>query len=102
MRFLSLLVVLLASSAVAQDTVIVSRRPVTVVQSSAQDAAVVLARRGALVHTGCGQTEGIGFSTLSADHAKRSCCYWGRRTPTDIGIAWSPLRRGWFAVVRYR
>jgi hypothetical protein len=102
MRFLSLLVVLLASSAVAQDAVIVSRGPVTVVQSSAQDAAVVLARRGALVHTGCGQTEGIGFSTVSAEHAKRSCCYWGRRTPTDIGIAWSPLRRGWFAVVRYR
>jgi len=102
MRFLSLLVVLLASSAVAKDTVIVSRRPVTVVQSSAQDAAVVLARRGTLVHTGCGQTEGIGFSTVSAEHAKRSCCFWGRRTPTDIGIAWSPLRRGWFAVVRYR
>lgn len=101
MRFLSLLVVLLASSAVAQD-VIVSRRPVTVVQSSAQDAAVVLARRGTLVHTGCGQTEGIGFSTVSAEHAKRSCCYWGRRTPVDIGVAWSPLRRGWFAVVRYR
>ena len=66
MRFLSLLVVLLASSAVAQDTVIVSRRPVTVVQSSAQDAAVVLARRGTLVHTGCGQTEGIGFLMAQA------------------------------------
>ena len=102
MRFLSLLVVLFASAAVAQDTVIVSRRPVTVVQSSAQDAAIVLARRGALVHTGCGQTEGIGFSTVSSDAAKRSCCYWGKREAVDIGVAWSPIRRGWFAVVRYR
>jgi hypothetical protein len=102
MRFLSLVLLLCASAAVAQDSVIVSRGPVAVVQSSAQEAAIVLARRGALVHTSCGQTEGIGFSTISADHAKRSCCFWGRRTPTDIGIAWSPLRRGWFAVVRYR
>lgn len=101
MRFLCFVALVLGSSlAIGQETVIVSRRPVSVV--TAQDAAIVLARRGTLVHTGCGQCEGIGFSTVSPDHAKRSCCYWGKRQPTDIGIAWSPIRRGWFAVVRYR
>jgi hypothetical protein len=54
------------------------------------------------VHSSCGQYEGIGFSTVSPEHAKRSCCFYGKRTPVDIGVAWSPLRRGWFAVIRYR
>lgn len=100
MRFL-LLALAVAMSAVAAkaDNVIVARRGTVVVQS-AQEAAVVLARRGTLVHTGCGQTEGIGFSTVSADAAIHNCCYWGRRTPIDIGVARGP--RGWFAVVRYR
>lgn len=77
-----------------------ARPAVVVVESgSAQDAAVVLARRGALVHTGCGQVEGIGFSTVSADAAIRNCCYWGKRKPRDIGVARGT--RGWYAVVRY-
>jgi hypothetical protein len=88
-----------SAAAASADDVIVARRGAVVVQS-AQDAAIVLARRGTLVHTGCGQTEGIGFSTVSADKAISNCCYWGRRTPTDIGVARGP--RGWFAVVRYR
>lgn len=92
------LAVALSAVTASADNVIVTRRAVVV--QSAQDAAVVLARRGTLVHTGCGQTEGIGFSTVSADAAIHNCCYWGRRTPTDIGVARGP--RGWFAVVRYR
>lgn len=92
------LAVALSAVAAKADDVIVTRRAVVV--QSAQDAAVVLARRGTLVHTGCGQTEGIGFSTVSADKAVSNCCYWGRRTPIDIGVARGS--RGWFAVVRYR
>ena len=92
------LVVAMSAVTASADNVIVTRRAVVV--QSAQDAAVVLARRGSLVHAGCGQTEGIGFSTVSADAAIHNCCYWGRRTPADIGVARCP--RGWFAVVRYR
>lgn len=91
------LVVALSAVTASADNVIVTRRAVVV--QSAQDAAVVLAGRGKLVHTGCGQTEGIGFSTVSADAAIHNCCYWGRRTPIDIGVARGP--RGWFAVIRY-
>ena len=96
------LLVLLAALACVHahaDTTVVARRGSVV---SAQDHAVVIARRGSLVHSSCGQYEGIGFSTVSADKAKRSCCFYGQRTPVDIGVAWSPLRRGWFAVIRYR
>jgi hypothetical protein len=92
------LVVALSAVTASADNVIVTRRAVVV--QSAQDAAVVLARRGSLVHTGCGQTEGIGFSTVSEQKAISNCCYWGRRTPIDIGVARGS--RGWYAVVRYR
>jgi hypothetical protein len=99
MRF-ALLAAALAFAAVANaDTTVVARRGSVV---SASDHAVVIARRGSLVHSSCGQHEGIGFSTVSPEHAKRSCCFYGKRTPVDIGVAWSPLRRGWFAVIRYR
>jgi hypothetical protein len=99
MRFV-LLAAALAFAAVANaDTTVVARRGSVV---SASDYAVVIARRGSLVHSSCGQYEGIGFSTVSPEHAKRSCCFYGKRTPVDIGVAWSPLRRGWFAVIRYR
>jgi hypothetical protein len=99
MRFV-LLAAALAFAAVANaDTTVVARRGSVV---SASDHAVVIARRGSLVHSSCGQYEGIGFSTVSPEHAKRSCCFYGKRTPVDIGVAWSPLRRGWFAVIRYR
>jgi hypothetical protein len=99
MRFLLLaLAVALSAVTASADNVIVTRRAVVI--QSAQDAAIVLARRGSLVHTGCGQTEGIGFSTVSADAAISNSCYWGRRTPIDIGVARGA--RGWFAVVRYR
>jgi hypothetical protein len=99
MRFVLLLAALAFASFANADTTVVARRGSVV---SAQDHAVVIARRGSLVHSSCGQYEGIGFSTVSAEQAKRSCCFYGKRTPVDIGVAWSPLRRGWFAVIRYR
>lgn len=98
MRFLLLIVLALFAVKGHAETVVVRRNSVVV--TGAQDAAVVLARRGSLVHTGCGMTEGIGFSTVSADAAIRNCCYWGKRKPLDIGVARGP--RGWFAVVRYQ
>lgn len=97
MRFALLAMVFAVSSVVHAETVIIA--PPRSVVVSAQDHAVVLARRGTLVHASCGQTEGIGFSAVSADHAIRNCCYWGQRRPRDIGVARGP--RGWFAVVRY-
>jgi len=99
LRCLFVLLVALACIHANADTTVVARRGSVV---TAQDHAVVIARRGSLVHSGCGQCEGIGFSTVSADAARRSCCFYGQRTPVDIGVAWSPLRRGWFAVIRYR
>jgi hypothetical protein len=99
MRFVLLLAALAFASVANADTTVVARRGSVI---SAQDHAVVIARRGSLVHSSCGQYEGIGFSTVSAEQAKRSCCFYGKRTPVDIGVAWSPLRRGWFAVIRYR
>jgi hypothetical protein len=96
---LAMLMLLVVGSVAPAQDVIVTRRATVVVQS-AQDAAIVLARRGALVHTGCGQTEGIGFSSVSAQKAISNSCYWGKRTPLDIGVARGA--RGWYAVVRYR
>lgn len=91
-------VCLFAYSAVADN--VVMRRPIVI--QTAQDAAITIASRGALVHSGCSQSEGIGFSPHSPDAAIRRCCFWGKREAVDIGVAWSPIRRGWFAVVRYR
>lgn len=99
MRFLSLFVVLSCASALADGTVIVSRRPVTVV--TAQDHAVVLARRGGFYHSACNQYEGIGEGS-TPEQARRNCCFFGTRQIVDEGVAWSPLRRRWVAVIRYR
>ena len=45
--------------------------------------------------------EGVGWSNVSPQQAIESCCYWGQRTPADIGVA-----RGndgcWYACVLYR
>lgn len=101
---LALLFVLgLASAAAADVTVInrgVVRRP-TVIVSSAQDHAVVLAGRGAFYHSSCGQCEGIGEGS-TPDQARRNCCFFGTRRIVDEGVAWSPLRRRWVAVIRYQ
>jgi hypothetical protein len=98
MRFLAMLLLLSLSSAAVADTNIYARK-VTI--SSAQDHAVVLARRGTLVHSHCSQTEGIGCGS-TAESARRNCCYFGKRQIVDEGVAYSPTTRKWFAVIRYR
>jgi hypothetical protein len=76
----------------------------TVTITTAQADADYMARTGLFGH--CGRHgsgyEGIGFSTISADHAIRSCCFWGKRRPVEIATSFSARRRGWVAVVRYR
>ena len=73
-------------------------RTVTVTRS-AQDDADYMARTNLLRHRGGQGYEGIGFSTVSGDHATRNCCYWNQRRVKSIGVARGSL--GWFACVRY-
>lgn len=49
---------------------------------------------------GGGNAEGVGFSTVSADHAISKCCFWGKREALDIGVARGS--NGWYATVIYR
>ncbi len=68
---------------------------------SAQDSAEASARAGRMAHRGGSYAyEGVGYSTRSAQDAIHNCCYWGKRTPIEIGVARG--RNGWFACVRYR
>ena len=98
MRFV-LLVAALAFAAVANaDTTVVARRGSVI---SAQDHAVVIARRGSLVHSSCGQYEGIGTGS-TPEQARRNCCFFGKRVIVEEGVAYSPVARRWFAVIRYR
>ena len=98
MRFLALILLLVLSSAAVADTNIYARK-VTI--SSAQDHALVLARRGTLFHSNCSQTEGIGCGS-TAESARRNCCFFGKKVIIDEGVAYSPTTRKWFAVFRYR
>lgn len=100
MRSMLLALILTASSATAfaaQPSVTVN----VTVNDSAQQAAERIARRGVLAHCArrFGRYEGCGFSSVSADHAIKSCCFWGRRPVREIGVARGP--RGWYAVVWY-
>jgi len=98
MRF-ALLLAALAFAAVANaDTTVIARRGSVI---SAQDHAVVIARRGSLVHSRCGQYEGIGCGS-TPEAARRNCCFFGTRVIVEEGVAYSPARRQWFAVIRYR
>lgn len=89
---------LVSSFAAATDVIVVPRRAVVI---TAQDHATVIARRGSLIHSSCGQTEGIGMGS-TPESARRNCCYFGRRQIVEEGVAYSPARRMWFAVIRYR
>ena len=98
MRFV-LLAAALAFAAVANaDTTVVARRGSVV---SASDHAVVIARRGSLVHSSCGQYEGIGTGS-TPEAARRNCCFYGTRVIVEEGVAYSPVARRGFAVIRYR
>jgi hypothetical protein len=98
MRFLFALLVCLAAVSAQADTRVIVRGPAVV---TAQDHAVVIARRGSLVHSHCNQYEGIGMGS-TPEAARRNCCFFGRRQIVEEGVAYSPVRRMWFAVIRYR
>jgi hypothetical protein len=100
MRGLIVLAFLMLSGVASADTNVYARR---VNISSAHDDAIVMARTGVMRHCGRagGRREGIGFSTVSADHAVRSSCFYGRYRIVERAVVWSPIRRGWFAVIRY-
>ena len=98
MRCLFALLVCLAAVSAQADTRVIVRGPAVV---TAQDHAVVIARRGSLVHSHCNQYEGIGMGS-TPEAARRNCCFFGRRQIVEEGVAYSPVRRMWFAVIRYR
>lgn len=98
MRCLLALIVCLAAVSAHADTRVVVRGPAVV---TAQDHAVVIARRGSLVHSQCNQYEGIGMGS-TPEAARRNCCFFGKRVIVEEGVAYSPTRRMWFAVIRYR
>lgn len=88
-----------------QDVIINARR---VNITSAQQDAELMARSGVLRHCGTsgGTMEGIGMSSASPLAAERACCFYndamrGRYRIVEKGVAWSPVRRAWFAVIRY-
>ena len=85
-------------AAVAQTTI--HARNVYI--SSAQDDAELMARTGILRHCGRngGRREGIGMGP-TPEAAERACCYYGRYRIVEKGVAYSPARRSWFAVIRY-
>ena len=101
MRNVILLLAVLFAGTAAADTNVYARR--VVVHNSAQADAELMARTGVLRHCGRngGRRDGIGFSTAGPDAALRSCCYYGRYRIVEKAVAWSPVRRGWFAVIRY-
>jgi len=98
MRFLFALLVCLAAVSAKADNRVVVRGPAVV---TAQDHATIIARRGSLVHSHCNQCEGIGMGS-TPEAARRNCCFFGRRQIVEEGVAYSPVRRMWFAVIRYR
>jgi hypothetical protein len=98
MRFVLLVAALAFASVANADTTVVARRGSVV---TAQDHAVVIARRGSLVHSSCGQYEGIGTGS-TPEAARRNCCFFGKRVIVEEGVAYSPVARRWFAVIRYR
>jgi hypothetical protein len=71
--------------------------------SIAQTRSNIQASQGMMRHVGPvvgGSCEGVGFSTYSANDAIQRSCYWGQRTPVNIGVARG--RNGWYATVIYR
>lgn len=100
MRSALLVLALLCTSVAVADTNIYARR-VTI--SSAQADAELIASRGQLRHCGRngGRREGIGMGS-TPQAALANCCFNnGRYRIVEQGVAWSPVRRMWFAVIRY-
>jgi len=94
--FLWMTFLVVACNVAAADTYVIVQNV-----TSAQADAETMARTGRLRHCGTagGRREGIGYSSVSADAAVRSCCYYGRYRIVERGVARGP--RGWYAVLRY-
>ncbi len=99
MRFLLALVLSCVAVTATADTTIYARK---VVFGSAQADADEMARTGILRHCGRngGRREGIGCGP-TPEAAERACCYYGRYRIVERGVAYSPVRRQWFACIRY-
>jgi hypothetical protein len=93
---LALALLVLPSVATAENVI------VTTTITTAQSAAETMARTGVMRHCGRagGRREGIGMGP-TPDAAYRACCFFGRYRIVERGVAYSPLRRSWFAVIRY-
>lgn len=91
-------------TATESKVVTVAAAPGPILESLAQMKANTQARLGRMFHPGggfgAGTREGVGFSTVSAESAIRACCFWGVRTPIDIGVTRGA--RGWHAAVIYK
>jgi hypothetical protein len=99
MKFLLALLLSLIAVTATADTTIYARK---VVFGSAQADADEMARTGILRHCGRngGRREGIGCGS-TPEAAERACCYYGRYRIVERGVAYSPVRRQWFACIRY-
>jgi hypothetical protein len=99
MRFLLALVLSCVAVTATADTTIYARK---VVFGSAQADADEMARTGILRHCGRngGRREGIGCGS-TPEAAERACCYYGRYRIVERGVAYSTVRRQWFACIRY-
>lgn len=99
--FLLTLVVCSCAATVLADDYVIHANAVNI--SSAQQDAEHMASTGILRHCGRagGRREGIGMSSAGPDAALRNCCFYGRYRIAEKGVAYSPLRRMWFAVIRY-
>jgi hypothetical protein len=97
MKSFFLAVAMLFSGVAMAETVIVT----TTIKTAQQDAEV-MARTGVLRHCGRagGRREGIGYGP-TPEAAERNCCFYGRYRIVEKGIAYSPIRRGYYAVIRY-
>lgn len=77
--------------------------------ASAQHKAEIMASQSLSGHIGRTQIpagcssgyEGTAGHRSTRDDAIRSCCYWGQKTPVEIGAAQNAAGQ-WFAVVYYR
>lgn len=103
MRSVLVALAMLTAGAAYAEPVIVTTTTITTAQYEAE----AMARTGVLrhCHRQGGRREGIAFSTVGPEQAVRSCCFYsevtaGRARIVDRGVAWSPVRRGWFAVIR--
>ena len=89
------------TTAVAKSSKVQKTKPKTTL---AQRKAEIQAARRRLGHVGGGfgggRAEGVGKGR-TRDSAIRHCCYWGRRTPMQIGAAKS-ANGWWYACVLYR